>query len=211
MTGIKICGVKEPATYDLLIKLKVNWVGLVFYEPSPRFISMGQVRQLPDYHNEGLLRVGLFVKPTVDEVRRVLDTVRLDILQLYTSLEVAHTIREACDIPVWLAKGIKERSDLPKTCSVDGLVIETPSNHSDLRPGGNGRTFDWRLTSTWDIPKPWLLAGGLTPDNVGQAIQQSGAKAVDVSSGVERHKGEKDSTLIRQFVETIRAIDCNVS
>ncbi|CAI3948705.1 Phosphoribosylanthranilate isomerase (TrpF) (PDB:1DL3) [Commensalibacter communis] len=211
MTAIKICGVKDPEIYELLATLKVNWVGLVFYESSPRFISIDQVRQLPDYYNEGISRVGLFVKPTLDEVKRVLETVRLDILQLYTTPEIARTIRETFDIPVWLAKGIQKRSDLPETCSIDGLVIEAPPNHSDSRPGGNGRTFDWQLTSAWNAPKPWLLAGGLTPENVVQAIQQSGAKAVDVSSGVERRKGEKDPTLIRQFIQNIRNIDFNQS
>lgn len=207
MTAIKICGVKEAHTYDLLAELKVDWVGLVFYPPSPRYITMDQARQLPDYKNQGLLRVGLFVKPTLDDIKAVLDKINLDILQLYTSLETAQIIRDELGIPVWLAKGVQTISDLPINGSVDGFVIEAPSNQSDSRPGGNGRTFDWQLTSGWHSPKPWLLAGGLTSENVTQAIQQSGTKAVDVSSGVEHQKGKKDSGLIKQFVENIRCFD----
>lgn len=207
MTAIKICGVKEAHTYDLLVELKVDWVGLVFYPPSPRYIAMDQARQLPDYKNQGLLRVGLFVKPTLDDIKAVLDKINLDILQLYTSLEIAQKIRDEFGIPVWLAKGVQTVSDLPTNCSVDGLVIEAPSNQSDSRPGGNGRAFDWQLTSGWHSPKPWLLAGGLTPENVTQAIQQSGTQAVDVSSGVERQKGEKDPSLIKQFVKNIRCFN----
>lgn len=85
MVSIKICGVRETATCDLLLKLRVNWVGLVFYPASPRFLSVTQARQLPDYGKEGLLRVGLFVRPKLDDIRRILDKVRLDVLQLYCS------------------------------------------------------------------------------------------------------------------------------
>lgn len=204
MTAVKICGVKDAATCDLLLELKVNWVGLVFYPPSPRYITIDQACQLPDYKNNNLLRVGLFVKPTLDDIARVLDKVHLDVLQLYTSVEMAKIIRNQCGLPTWLAQGIQTITDLPNKCDVDGLVMEAPCNQSDSRPGGNGRAFDWRLTCGWQAPKPWLLAGGLTPDNVQEAIKQSGAKAVDVSSGVERNKGDKDHLLIRQFVENVR-------
>lgn len=207
MTAIKICGVKKAETYDLLLELKVNWAGLVFYPPSPRYITSDQARSLPDYKNYGLSKVGLFVKPTLDGIAKVLDKVQLDILQLYTSAEMAITIREEFGLPVWLARGVQSVADLPSNDNVDGLVIEAPASQSDSRPGGNGRTFDWRLTAGWKAPKPWLLAGGLTPKNVTQAMKDSCAKAVDVSSGVEHQKGEKDSALIREFVKNIRNFD----
>lgn len=208
MTAIKICGVKKAETYDLLLELKVNWAGLVFYPPSPRYITPDQARSLPDYKSHGLLKVGLFVKPTLDDLAKVLDQVQLDVLQLYTSAEMAITIREEFGLPVWLARGVQSVADLPNNDDVDGLVIEAPSSQSDTRPGGNGRTFDWQLTAGWKSPKPWLLAGGLTPENIIQAIKYSGAKAVDVSSGVEYQKGEKDPALIREFVKNIRNFDC---
>ena len=84
------------------------------------------------------------------------------------------------------------------------MVIEAPFYESDTRPGGNGRKFDWSLTKNWNPAKPWLLAGGLTPDNVQEAIQQSGAEAIDVSSGVESEPGKKDPILIQQFVKNAR-------
>ncbi|MBI0066168.1 phosphoribosylanthranilate isomerase [Commensalibacter sp. M0134] len=204
MVSIKICGVRETATCDLLLKLRVNWVGLVFYPASPRFLSVTQARQLPDYGKEGLLRVGLFVRPKLDDIRRILDKVRLDILQLYCSDKQAAIIREEIGLPVWLAKGVKTRDDLLEPCQVDGMVIEAPFYESDTRPGGNGRKFDWSLTKNWNPAKPWLLAGGLTPDNVQEAIQQSGTEAIDVSSGVESEPGKKDPILIQHFVKNAR-------
>lgn len=203
MSAIKVCGIKTAETYDLLLELNVNWAGLVFYPPSPRYITVNQARQLPDYKEHGLLKVGLFVEPTLNDIANVLDQVHLDILQLYTSSEMAKTIRDQFELPVWLARGVRTVSDLPNGCDADGFVIEAPSSQSDLHPGGNGRAFDWELTSGWQAPRPWLLAGGLTPENVTQAIKQSGAKAVDVSSGVERQKGEKDHALIREFVKNV--------
>lgn len=204
MVSIKICGVRETATCDLLLKLRVNWVGLVFYPASPRFLSVTQARQLPDYGKEGLLRVGLFVRPKLDDIKRILDKVRLDILQLYCSDKQAETIREEIGLPVWLARGVKTRDNLLEPCQVDGMVIEAPFYESDTRPGGNGRKFDWSLTKNWNPAKPWLLAGGLTPDNVQEAIQQSGAEAIDVSSGVESEPGKKDPILIQHFVKNAR-------
>ncbi len=205
MTAIKICGVKDLATYDLLAELQVNWVGLVFYPASPRFLSLSQAAQLPDYRNEGLLRVGLFVKPELEDIQRVIEKIHLDILQVYCPDEQAEFIRETFKIPVWIAKGIKTHQDLLRSCTVDGMVMEAPSYQSDTRPGGNGRQFDWSLTKTWKSVKPWLLAGGLTPDNIQEAIRISGAKAVDVSSGVEFKKGVKDLKLIRRFVMNARS------
>lgn len=202
--AIKICGVREPAVYDLVTELRVKWVGLVFHPASPRYLTAVQASQLPDYRQQGPLRVGLFVRSDLDEIKRVLDKVRLDILQLYVSESQAIRIRQELDIPVWLAKGIGKREDLPTSCAVDGMVIEAPAYASDRMPGGNGRVFDWSLTVDWPAPRPWLLAGGLNPDNVRQAIQISRTQAVDVSSGVESERGVKDPVLIRNFVENVR-------
>jgi len=160
MVSIKICGVRETATCDLLLKLRVNWVGLVFYPASPRFLSVTQARQLPDYGKEGLLRVGLFVRPKLDDIKRILDKVRLDILQLYCSDKQAETIREEIGLPVWLARGVKTRDDLLEPCQVDGMVIEAPFYESDTRPGGNGRKFDWSLTKNWNPAKPCFALCG---------------------------------------------------
>lgn len=201
---IKICGVKEARICDLLVELRVNWIGFVFYPASPRYLTLSQAKNLPDYKRDGLLRVGLFVRPELDVIKRTLETVRLDILQLYTSEEEALMIKRTFNMPVWLAKGIQTYHDLPRHCPVDGMVIEAPHNALDTRPGGNGRTFDWSLSKNWQAPKPWLLAGGLSPDNVQRAIQQSNAPAVDVSSGVESEQGIKDPLLIRNFVKNAR-------
>ncbi|WP_338329477.1 phosphoribosylanthranilate isomerase [Commensalibacter sp. Nvir] len=207
MIAIKVCGIKEENHYELLAKLNVDWVGLVFYPPSPRYITPEQASHLPDFKQQGLQRVGLFVHPDEEEIETVLEKVRLDVLQLYTSLEQACFIRKRFNIPVWLSKGIKRFSDLPTSCPLDGLVIEAPASKTDTRPGGNSKQFDWRITQSWRAPKPWVLAGGLNCRNVDRAISLSGTRAVDVSSGVENQLGIKDSQLIQNFVTKVR--NCN--
>ncbi|WP_236646579.1 phosphoribosylanthranilate isomerase [Aristophania vespae] len=179
--------------------------GVCILPPSPRSISADHAQILhksaPSSHEGGPKRVGLFVKPTFEDVEKILRKVNLDILQLYTSTEQAELFRKQFNIPVWQAKGIDSLADLPtQKTLIDGYVIEAPSSSKDSQPGGLGRTFDWTLTEKWHSPAPWLLAGGLTPENVSRAIKISKAQAVDVSSGVESSKGIKSLEKIEKFV-----------
>jgi phosphoribosylanthranilate isomerase len=148
----------------------------------------------------------LFVEPKPDAIAEVLDHVRLDILQIYGAAEHLHAIRARFGLPVWRAFGIATPDDLPDDPGVaDGLVLEARPPAGADRPGGNAARFDWRILKGWQATVPWLLAGGLAADNVATAVEQAGAAAVDVSSGVERSKGVKDPAMIQAFIRAAKA------
>ncbi len=196
MSRVKICGINTPAARDAA--RGADWLGFVFFPPSPRAVTPAAAAALA----AGVpARVGLFVRPTDDDVAAVLAAVPLDVLQLYDSPARCAALRVRFGVPVWRAIGVAAASDLPSgTEGVDGFVIEAKPPAGASRPGGNAATFDWSILRDWRAPLPWLLAGGLTPDNVAAAIRATGAPAVDVSSGVERERGTKDPELIRAFL-----------
>lgn len=201
---IKICGINSPAAFDAAVDAGADWLGFVFFPPSPRFVTPAAAAALSARHRGGPLRVGLFVDPTVDAIAAVLATMPLDILQLYGAVD-ARALRARFGRSVWRAVGIGAASDLPPDAGgADMLVLEARPPPDATRPGGNARAFDWSLLHSWVSPTPWILAGGLTPDNVAQAIRATGATAVDVSSGVERTHGVKDPVLIRTFIANAR-------
>ena len=209
MTRVKICGINSPASIDAAVEGGADWIGFVFFPPSPRFIAPSHARDLsarhPSHAAGGPPRVGLFVNPTETVIAEVLEDVPLDILQLYASPSMTRDLRARFGRPVWRAVGISSAADLPLTPDgADALLIEAKPPPDATRPGGNAVRFDWTLTQGWKAPGPWLLAGGLDPDNVAEAIRLSGAPAVDVSSGVEREKGVKDPALIRAFIHAAR-------
>ncbi|MEN3166151.1 phosphoribosylanthranilate isomerase [Gluconobacter sp. OJB] len=208
MTAVKICGIRDVQTMTLCARLKVDWVGFVFCETSPRVVTADQASRLhssaPSAQENGPLRVGLFVKADDRSIERVLQAVPLDILQIYDTSDRAIAIQSRFGLPVWRACGIASCSDLPTNPQLAGYVIEAPKQAQDSRPGGLGRTFDWSLTQNWAPPSFWMLAGGLNPQNVRKAIQDSQAPAVDVSSGVESSPGYKSAELIEKFVANAR-------
>jgi phosphoribosylanthranilate isomerase len=205
MTRVKICGITDPVAFDTAIEAGADWVGFVFFPPSPRFITPHAAAALSVRIDGGPPRVGLFVDPAVEDIARVLDGVRLDVLQIYGALDRLDAIKERFGLPVWRAAGINCAADLPAaSLGADRLLLEAKPPAGADRPGGNATTFDWTVLRGWRPPAPWMLAGGLTPANVASAVRQTGADAVDVSSGVERAKGVKDPALIRAFIAAAR-------
>ena len=201
MTKVKICGINDPAAFDTAVEAGADWVGFVFFPPSPRYVTPEIAAGLSARLRGGPPRVGLFVEPTLAAIAAVLDIVKLDILQIYGVLDDLPTIRARFGLPVWRAAGIGSAADLPTSLfGADRLLLEAKPPAGADRPGGNATTFDWSILRGWTAPAPWILAGGLTPDNVATAIRETGSGAVDVSSGVEVRKGLKDAALIRSFV-----------
>jgi phosphoribosylanthranilate isomerase len=200
-TAVKICGINDAESYAAAVDAGADWVGFVFYPPSPRFIGPNTAGILARRHPDGPRRVGLFVNPVPHDIAAVLFCLRLDALQLYCDAERAVALRKRFDIETWRALGVARASELPLIAEpIDRYVIEAKPPEGADRPGGNAASIDWRITRRWRAPLPWLLAGGLTPDNVAEAIATSGATAVDVSSGVETQPGRKDPDLIRSFI-----------
>jgi phosphoribosylanthranilate isomerase len=203
---IKICGINDPMAFDTAVAAGADWVGFNFFPPSPRYVTPLQAAELSARTSGGPARVGLFVDPTVEAVAATLEAVRLDVLQVYGSADLlAH--RRRFGVPIWRPIGLASRDDLPDgSRGADRLLLEARAPAGATRPGGNAMRFDWSLLRDWQAPVPWILAGGLTVDNVAEAIRATGAEAVDVSSGVERERGVKDPGLIRAFVRNARAV-----
>jgi phosphoribosylanthranilate isomerase len=201
---VKICGITDPLSRDAALSAGADWLGFVFFPPSPRAVTPVLAAALAAGAPS---RVGLFVRPADETVAAVLAAVPLEVLQVYDGPERCAVLRARFGRPVWRAVGVAEAADLPGAAGgVDGFVIEAKPPEGANRPGGNAATFDWSILRGWQAPLPWMLAGGLTAGNVADAIRATGASAVDVSSGVERARGEKDPALIRAFVAAARSV-----
>ena len=198
---VKICGVNTPGALAAAAEAGADWVGFVFFPASPRYISPEQAAALSASCPGGPGRVGLFVDPSDEAVQAALDRLTLAALQIYAPAERAEALRTRFGVPVWHAVGVASPADLPtRAAKVDALMLDAKPPPGATRPGGNAASFDWSMLQSWAPPLPWILAGGLTPENVASAICLSGASTVDVSSGVEAAPGIKSADLIRAFI-----------
>lgn len=208
---VKICGLGTPGDIAACARAGAAYVGFVFFPKSPRHLELPAAKALAVEVPPGIAKVALVVNASDAELDRLVDEVPLDMLQLHgaeTPDRVAE-IRAAFKLPVMKAVGIADAGDLPALEDyaqvADQLLVDAkPPKEAEL-PGGNGLSFDWRLIAGRRWPVPWMLAGGLTPETVGEAIRLTGARQVDVSSGVESAPGVKDARLIAEFVAAARA------
>ena len=210
MTLVKICGVNDAAGFDAAVGARADMIGFVFYPASPRAVTPARAAVLSGRASGGPERVGLFVDPEDALLEAVLAALPLDVIQLHGEETPARAaeIRARFGLPVMKALGVAEPADLARLAdyapAVDRFLLDAKPMPGAALPGGNATAFDWRLVAGAAIPRPWLLAGGLTPDNVAEALRQSGAPGVDVSSGVERARGVKDPARIAKFVAAAR-------
>lgn len=205
-TRVKICGLREPAQLAAAVAAGAAYVGFVFFPKSPRNLAIDRAQSLAVEVPPGVAKVALTVDADDATLDAILARVPLDLLQLHGSErpERVGEIRARYGLPVMKAVGIRVAEDL---ALLDGheavadqiLVDAKPVPGADL-PGGNGIAFDWKLIAGRRWKKPWMLAGGLTPLNVAEAVRLTGARQVDVSSGVESAPGVKDADLIRAFL-----------
>jgi phosphoribosylanthranilate isomerase len=203
---VKICGINDSLAFDTAVEAWADWVGFVFFPPSPRYVTATQAAALSARVAGGPLRVGLFVDPTEDAIAAVLGEMRLDVLQLHGRIPYIGALRARFGLPIWRAVGIEAAAELPSdNRGADCLLLDAKPPPAATRPGGNAASFDWSVMRGWTAPCPWVLAGGLTPDNVAEAVRSTGATAVDVSSGVEKARGVKDPMSIRTFIANARA------
>lgn len=208
----KICGLTDAAAVEAAVTHGADMVGFVFYPRSPRNVSAEQAETLLSEVPSGIDRVGLFVDPETDFLDQILAKARLDLLQLHgdETPERCRAISVYFGLPIIKAIKVSTKADLKAAKdyedAVDWLMFDARSSTDGALPGGNGKAFDWTILKGAEFKRPWLLAGGLTPDNLSQAVQQSGARAVDVSSGVESAPGQKDPAKIRAFLAAARAL-----
>lgn len=210
-TGIrvKICGLTTPEAVAAAAEGGAAYVGFVFFPRSPRNIGIEQARELALEVRPGIAKVALTVDADDALIDSINSRVPLDMFQLHgheTPERVAE-IRRLTGLPVMKVIGIADADDLAEIDRysevADQLLIETKPPKDASRPGGLGVPFDWRLIANRRWALPWMLAGGLTPENVGEAIALTGARQVDVSSGVESAPGVKDLTKIRAFLSAV--------
>ena len=209
----KICGVSRPADIDCAASGGASHVGFVFYPRSPRNLTPDQAGALAAATPAGITTVALFVDPDDAALDAVLHRARIDLLQLHggESPERIADIKRRTGVRVMKAIKISVAADLaaatPYLCVADQLLFDAkaPPTLEGAMPGGNAVSFDWALLAGRSWPCPWMLSGGLNPDNVADAIRVSGAPAVDVSSGVETAPGVKDPDRIKAFLGAVSA------
>ena len=200
-TRVKICGITRAEDAVSAVNAGADAIGLVFYAPSPRAVTIAQAQAIVAAMPPFVSVVGLFVNAPQTEIESVLSKIRLDILQFHGD-ESAHEC-EQINLPYYKAIRVKADTNLlqyeVEFKSAKALLLDT---FSEAAVGGTGQVFDWNLIPK-NLTKPVILAGGLTADNVAAAIQQVRPYAVDVSGGVEQIKGIKDTIKIAAFMQAV--------
>jgi len=208
---IKICGLSTPETLDVALGAGADLVGFVRFPRSPRHVSLDLGHRLSLQAKGRAQRVVLLVNPGDEDIAQAIEAINPDLIQLHgsESPERVAEIRSMVKRPVMKAFGVAEPSDLkaltPYASRVDRFLLDAkPPRTANALPGGNGLAFDWRLLNGLDPKLSFMLSGGLTPDNVAEAIRLTRPEAVDVSTGVESGPGLKDPARIEAFIRAAR-------
>lgn len=208
---VKICGLRTVADVAAAAAAGAAYAGFVFFAKSPRNVTLAEARELALAAPPGLAKVALTVDADDAALDAIVDSVPLDMLQLhgYESPDRVAAVRARYGLPVMKAVGVADEGDLAAifdySTVADQLLIDAKPPRNAALPGGNGLSFDWRLVAQRRWLRPWMLAGGLTPENVAEAIRLTNARQVDVSSGVESAPGVKDPARIAAFVAAATA------
>lgn len=211
MTAVKICGITDLAALQAAVSGGAVFTGFVFHPPSPRHLSPDKAAVLLEHVPEKVVPVGLFVDPADEELKTTLAQANLRMVQLHggETPERVKEIRALLNLPVMKAISVADKKDLASVAAyseaADWLLFDAKPNPGAALPGGNGAAFDWTVLRGLKPGKPWMLAGGLTAENVKDALKILSPDVVDVSSGVESAPGKKDPALVRRFIETVRA------
>ncbi len=210
----KICGLTTPEAIDAASHHGAAMVGFIFFPGSPRYVTPQQAAQLAKNLSSVIQKVAVTVDATDATLDQIVKTLSPNILQLHgaeTATRVAE-IKKRYGKPVIKACAIAESDDVARAKAyqnvADILLLDTkpPKHLSNMMPGGNGLSFDWHLLQHHSFDKPWILSGGLSAHNVAEAVRVTGAKMVDVSSGVEIAPGKKDPKLIEEFLNIVKQI-----
>ncbi|QDZ07307.1 phosphoribosylanthranilate isomerase [Sphingomonas panacisoli] len=207
MVSVKICGLSTPETLDAAIAGGASHVGFVFYPPSPRAVSFDAVRGLTARVPARIAKVGVFVDPCNALIDQAIESGALDAIQLHNVTPGrAAALKEYSRREVWAAVAVKTRADLDTASNyrqaADKILYDAKTPDGAL-PGGMGVRFDWGLLDGFQHPLPWALSGGLSADNVAEAVRRTGATLVDVSTGVESAPGVKDVDKIAAFLQAV--------
>lgn len=206
-TEIKICGLSTPETIDAAVDAGATHVGIVQYEKSPRHVPLPDAAKLRRRVPESVKVVMVTVAAQPEKLARAYEVIEPDVIQFHggETVDWMKLVKQTIAVETWRALGLREKETLERARKFEGvcdrLLFDAPAK---ALPGGNGTAFQWDLLDGWEPFMPWALAGGLTPNNVADAIAQTGAPLVDASSGIETEPGVKDVDLIRAFCEAAR-------
>jgi phosphoribosylanthranilate isomerase len=210
---VKICGLSTRETLDVALEAGADMVGFVFFPPSPRHLSLEAARELGKQARGRAAKVALTVDADDATLSNIVETLQPDLLQLHGKETVARLrdIKAKFALPVMKVIAVETAADLavlPGFAGVaDRILFDARPPKDATRPGGLGAVFDWQLLSKLELKLPYMVSGGLTPDNVAEAVRVTRAGGVDVSSGVETAPGIKDPEMIRQFIRAARATE----
>jgi phosphoribosylanthranilate isomerase len=208
---VKICGLKTQDALEAALAAGADQVGFVFFPPSPRHLGLEGARVLGEQVKGRAEKVALTVDADDDLLRDIVAALRPEMLQLHgkESPERVASVRSRFGLPVMKALPVAARADLSPVRQyaqvADRLIFDARAPQEATRPGGLGKPFDWSLLAGLDCGVPFILSGGLDARNVGEALRITNAPGVDVSSGVEREPGVKDTNKIRAFIAAARA------
>lgn len=210
--AVKICGLNDAAAVAAAVEGRADFVGFVFFPASPRYVEPDIAARLGAAVPKSVVKVGLVVDADDATLRGIVAGAKVDMLQLHglESPARAAEIRARFGLPVMKAIPVATAADVDKArdfeAVVDRLMFDARPPKDATRPGGNALPFDWTLLKGRVFAKPWLLAGGLSAANVAEAVRASGARAVDVSSGVEIAPGRKSPEKILEFLKIAAAL-----
>ena len=203
---VKICGITSKRDLKAAQELGANFVGFVLEEKSKRFISLERLELLSVTIRKPLKSVALLVDPSNDFLERLLLSSQVDYIQLHgeESPERVEEIAKITNVPLIKALGVEKESDLLNIRSyeklVDYILLDSKAKENVRLKGGSGISFNWSIIKGFNFKKPWFLAGGLNANNVMDAMKATGAKMVDVSTGVENTPGKKSFDKMKRFI-----------
>lgn len=206
---VKICGVNSAAAMTAAVDGGAAFIGFVFYIPSPRYVNPREAAVLATLGEGHAERVGLFVDPDDKLLSDVLREVPLDLLQLHgdESPERINEVWESYGVPIIKAIKVANSTDIDRAKAYEGIAsrflfdAQAPDSMAEALPGGNAVSFNWNWLRGRFWKRPWMLSGGLRTSNLAEAVIASGAKEIDVSSGVEDMRGHKSPALIKAFLD----------
>ena len=208
----KICGIRTPEAVSAAVEAGAAFLGFMFFEKSPRNVAPDAAWRLAKPARGKAKVVAVVVDPSDEEVDRIARVLKPDLIQLHGGETPARAreIGQRAGAAIVKVLPVSEAADFAAAAAFESvaehLMFDTKAVKDADRPGGSGRAFDWTLLAGRRFRQPWFLAGGLDPWNLAQAVQQSGAPLLDVSSGVERGPGLKDPALIRAFLDAAKRV-----
>jgi len=214
-TAVKICGMTDETSLDEALAGGADYIGLVFFPKSPRHLDLARAKALRAMVPNGTCKaVALVVDPSNEQLAEIISVVDPDVIQLHghETVERVAEIRAKFGKPIWKAVPVATAADVEAARAylspgrlADILLFDAKPDPTAPLPGGNGLAFDWHILQGLKARLAFALAGGLTPENVAEAVERTGATIVDVSSGVESAPGHKDPELIRRFLRNAKA------